>query len=71
MWLATQLNKESLTVGWIDSGSKYSEQDLIRALAQFDSMDALLINSADIYGQQLSALIKAVLDRYPRLLLVI
>ena len=71
MWLATQLNKEALTVGWIDSGSKYSEQDLMRALAKFDSMDALLINSADIYGQQLSALIKAVLDRYPRLLLVI
>ena len=70
MWLGLKLLSDGLTVGWLDASERLSKREFDNSLDNFTELDALLINDADIYGAQLSSMIRAAIDSKPRLLLI-
>jgi len=71
MWLALKLESEGVVTAWMDAETKFSPREFTKATEKLSGVGALLINDADIYGGAISSMIRTLLDRYPRLLIVI
>lgn len=71
MWSALKLMSAGLVVGWLDSSYKFSRRDFLNALDDTTELGALLINDADIYGGQLSSMVREAIDKFPRLIVIV
>lgn len=71
MWSAMKLMSDGVAVYWFDANKKFSRRDFLISLNKANSLGALCINNADIYGNQLSSFIRLALDKYPKMLIVI
>ena len=70
MAAAARLEADGLPVAWIDANVQYSIRGFKKALIANESLGALFIDDADIYGSTLSTMISIALEVNPRLIIV-
>lgn len=71
MWLAVKLNSEGVSAVWIDSSVRPTKRQLLEKIKRTESVGALFIDSADMYGRGLSDIISSVHAQYPRMLIAV
>ena len=71
MLLASKLVAEGKRIGWVDRSIEISPWTILSTLRDDDKFDVLIIDDADIYGSNLSTLIRDIREVAPNLLIIL
>ena len=71
MWLALKLQAKGIVSTWMDAEIKLTRREFSKAIENLSDAGALLINDADIYRGAMSSMVYEVLEKYPKIIIVI